>query len=109
MYPDQEKDTCCKEESLSPQGMPGVMPGGLKKFEKVPIEEKIARLHLSLRDLRSNYQYLIQQNYELMKKIDELQSHQHGSDGSVMVRPNQGHQGYGGGIGSAVMAHDILA
>ena len=105
MHPDQEKDTCCKEESLSPQGM----PGGLQKFEKVPTEEKIARLHLSLRDLRSNYQYLIQQNYELMKKIDELQSHQHGSDGSVMVRPNQGHQGYGGGIGSAVMAHDILA
>ena len=102
MKPDENKD-CCKSESLQSERLQS-KPAQISNFE-----DKIARLHVSLRDLRSNYHYIMQQKYELMKKIDELQSHQHGSDGSVMVRPNQGNQGYGSTIGGASMAIDILA
>jgi hypothetical protein len=107
MKPDENKD-CCKSESLQSERLQS-KPAQISNFEDAPLEEKIARLHVSLRDLRSNYHYIMQQKYELMKKIDELQSHQHGSDGSVMVRPNQGNQGYGSTIGGASMAIDILA
>lgn len=61
-------------------------PQILKDFESCSIEEKVLRLHVTLKDLRRSLEYLHQTNMALNTKIYALEHHQHSEKGDCMIR-----------------------
>jgi len=99
------KDNNCQSEQLGP-----MQAKELKKFEDCPIEEKIVRLHLIVKDLRRSLEQCYHADSRLATKMYALEHHQHSEKGDCMIRIEDTNRGQGDSIGGGIaMSHDILA
>ena len=82
-------------------------PRQIVKFEDVPLEEKIHRLYLTVKELRRDLGYQIRRTHSLERKIQALEMHEHGSAGEVMIKIKNTYHNEGSDCCSA--APDLLA
>ena len=107
MHPDQEKDyankqaqgNCCTSDK----------PQVLKDFNSCGIEEKVARLHSTIKDLRRELGYVYQNNHGLAIKMYALEHHQHSENGDCLIRIEDSNRNGSGITRSNISNHDLLA
>ncbi len=105
MHPDNNKDQCCK----TMQSPPLREQEKTLKFNECGIEEKVARLHAEIVDLRRSLQWANDSQSRMATKLFSLEHHQHSSNGDCMLRIediNRGDNQISGGLCASV---DYLA
>lgn len=58
----------------------------LKKFDDCPIEEKIERMYIVIKELRQSLSWAQRTNHELQNKILQLENHQHCANGDCVIK-----------------------
>jgi hypothetical protein len=109
MHPDQEKDYANKQASENQCcSTPSSQP--LKDFNSCGIEEKVARLHVTIRDLRREIHYCYQSQSAMATKLYAFEHHQHSENGDCMIRIEDSNRN-GSGItgGSISNGADLLS
>ena len=107
MHPEQEKDyankqaqaNCCTSDK----------PQVLKDFNSCGIEEKVARLHVTIKDLRRELHYCYQSQSAIATKLYALEHHQHSEKGDCMIRIEDSNRNGSGISGTSISNHDLLA
>lgn len=83
----------------------------MKDFNSCGIEEKVLRLHATIKDLRRELTYSYHSNSAMETKIYALEHHQHSEKGDCMIRIEDSNRNSNGisGMGNISNAHDLLA
>lgn len=82
----------------------------LKDFNSCGIEEKVFRLHATIKDLRRELNNSYHSNIAMATKLYALEHHQHSEKGDCMIRiEDSNRNGVSVGMGSISNAHDLLA
>ena len=84
-------------------------PQVLKDFNSCGIEEKVARLHVTIKDLRRELHYCYQSQSSMATKLYALEHHQHSEKGDCMIRIEDSNRNGNGISGSPISNHDLLA
>ena len=91
---------CCSTQAPQP----------LKDFDICGIEEKVARLHGTIKDLRRELHYCYQSQSAMATKLYALEHHQHSEKGDCMIRiEDSNRNGSPTGMGIGISNHDLLA
>lgn len=84
-------------------------PLALKDFNSCGIEEKVYRLHATIKNLRRELDDFYHSNMDMKTKLYALEHHQHSEKGDCMIRIEDTNRNGGSSIGSISNSHDILA
>lgn len=95
----QADPSCCNTQAPQP----------LKDFNSCGIEEKVARLHVTIRDLRRELHYCYQSQSAMATKLYAFEHHQHSENGDCMIRIEDSNRNGSGITGSPISNHDLLA
>jgi hypothetical protein len=81
----------------------------LKDFNSCGIEEKVARLHATIKDLRRELHYCYQSQSAMATKLYALEHHQHSEKGDCMIRIEDSNRNGVGINVRPISNHDLLA
>ena len=95
----QAQANCCTSDK----------PQVLKDFNSCGIEEKVARLHVTIKDLRRELHYFYQSQSAMATKLYSLEHHQHSEKGDLMIRIEDSNRNGSGITGGMVSNPDLLA
>ena len=101
-----DKDQCCASERI-----PSLTDGMSKpkKFNDCGIEEKVARLHGEIVNLRQQLRWSSDSQSRMATKLFALERHQHSSSGDCMLKIEDINRGNNEISGSLCSSIDYLA
>lgn len=102
---EKERQQAQENKSCDTQSM-----HSLKDFNGCGIEEKVSRIHTTVKDLCRELHNLYQSNKAMVNKLYALEHHQHSEKGDCMIKIEDANRNTGSSVtGGISNSNDLLA